>query len=261
MTHRAVSVATLPPKLGSRPSAENDAHDAPSGVVLAVEREAAFAFHDAKNKLASMRLNLAYLHALAKDGRLEAHVAETLDDLVSANDALEGLIQEALLASRGKARASSRTPISLSDLAVTAAGNGRRSAQSKWISVVVKGTVDASVWGDRSELLRLLDNLVDNAVRYSPAHGTIEIGFEVEGDLARLWVSDQGPGVPADHVATIFDEYYTTEEGRAARGASAGLGLTYCLRVAQGHGGQIHVLKNSDGGATFCVELPTKRGA
>lgn len=110
--------------------------------------------------------------------------------------------------------------------------------------------------GDEDGLRQLLDNLLENAIKFSPPGGDVDVGLrECEGRLM-LSVSDRGPGVETDHATRIFDRFYQTAAGRSVAARGTGLGLAICREVATAHGGRIGVVHRPGGGSVFAVNLP-----
>lgn len=220
------------------------------------QKSAAFAVHDAKNKLASLRLNLVFVQMVLRELEVPVDVHAALDDILECNDQLEGLLQEALLASRGVAAPARRVRVSARSLVEQAVRRSAKRAEAHQLKLTARCTSDAPVLVDQGMLLRVLDNLIDNAIRYSPTGGTIEIGCSASTEHVEIWVADEGPGVPASEQDKIFEEFFTSEHEAAKRGANAGLGLAFCRRVSEEHGGTIDVCQRKTGGARFTVQLP-----
>lgn len=113
---------------------------------------------------------------------------------------------------------------------------------------------DVAVDGDQVRLRECFLNLVDNAVRYTPAGGTIGIELSVDGGEAAVAVSDTGAGISEAHLPHIFERFYRVNVEKGNGGA--GLGLTICRRIAELHGGRIDVKSAPGEGTTFTVHLP-----
>jgi signal transduction histidine kinase len=111
-----------------------------------------------------------------------------------------------------------------------------------------------SIRGDAMRLYRMLVNLVDNALRHSPAHTVIilDLAFMAEGIIIR--VQDEGPGIREEDLAYIFEEYYRGQREQETLGT--GLGLTMVRTTAQAHGGTVDAHNRAEGGAEFIVTLP-----
>ncbi len=110
------------------------------------------------------------------------------------------------------------------------------------------------VIGDRNMIERVLINLVQNAIKYTPSNGKIEIGAEMVKDEVLFWVLDSGPGVDPGYIDRIFDKYTRIHPDERIQGL--GLGLAFCRLAVEGHGGRIWVENLSGGGAKFTFALP-----
>ena len=100
-------------------------------------------------------------------------------------------------------------------------------------------------------------NLLDNAIKYTPAGGRVEISAGREGGRAVLRVSDTGLGIPADELPRIWDRLFRGDRSRAERGL--GLGLSLVKAVVEAHGGTVSVDSELGRGSTFTVSLPPNR--
>lgn len=153
----------------------------------------------------------------------------------------------------GVARTSFDLAALLIELAAEAGGNAPDHAIS------TSGcSVPAMIAGDRDLLAVVFSNLVENAVKYSPAGGTVQIRLEREADWVVVSVADTGIGINAADSARIFEKYFRASN--AAGTAGAGLGLYLAHRIVETHGGTIEVSSEPDHGATFVVRLPMAEG-
>ncbi|TXI49391.1 sensor histidine kinase [Mycolicibacter arupensis] len=114
--------------------------------------------------------------------------------------------------------------------------------------------VAARIHGDRSQLARMLRNLVDNSARHGNGHIVIRLRPETDG--ASLEVADDGPGVPLDVRDHIFARFVRLDAGRDRAAGGTGLGLAIVAEVVTAHGGQVEILDAPGGGALFRVRLP-----
>ena len=115
---------------------------------------------------------------------------------------------------------------------------------------------DLEINADRARLRLILDNLLSNAVKYSPDGGSIQLRARRDGDDLVVEVADQGPGIPADERARIFEAFY---QGPAAAGAlvrGTGIGLSVVQEFVQAHGGTVELVDGEFAGAHFRVRLP-----
>ncbi|NDJ53410.1 MAG: cyclic nucleotide-binding domain-containing protein [Chloroflexi bacterium] len=108
---------------------------------------------------------------------------------------------------------------------------------------------------DRGRIDRVLTNLTDNALKFTPPEGAITLSVDRDGDMILITVNDTGAGIPADERERIFDRFVQTEEGRKASGF--GLGLAFCRKAVVSHGGQIWADEGDNGiGTKFTFTLP-----
>lgn len=128
--------------------------------------------------------------------------------------------------------------------------------RAKHLLVDLEGSVPP-VHADRGKLDTLFENLLINAMRFSPAAGRIRVLLRDEGDAVTISVADQGPGVAEQDRAHLFEPFFQGMRQPAAAAPGNGLGLAIAQEYAALHGGQIRLCDNSDGvGACFCVRLP-----
>jgi two-component system phosphate regulon sensor histidine kinase PhoR len=115
---------------------------------------------------------------------------------------------------------------------------------------------ESMVRGDRAQLGLLLSNLVDNAVRYTGARGTVRIRLDSIDGKVVLEVADTGEGIPAKELPRIFERFYRVDKARARQTGGTGLGLAIVRHVAESHGGTVTVESEVGKGTTFSVTLP-----
>jgi heavy metal sensor kinase len=129
-------------------------------------------------------------------------------------------------------------------------------ADDRSISLNTDIIAPVSVHGDRAQLRRLVLNLVDNAIKYTPAGGRVTLSLRAEHDGAFLVISDTGIGLSADEQQRIFDRFHRTTETRARDQRGVGLGLSIARSIVEAHGGRIDVESTPGKGSTFTVCLP-----
>ena len=113
---------------------------------------------------------------------------------------------------------------------------------------------DVVVDGDRTRLEQVAANLIDNAVKYTPAGGRVDVHVRRDGDRAVLEVRDTGAGIPPDEISRIWDRLFRGDTSRAERGL--GLGLSLVKAIVEAHGGTVGVTSEPGRGSTFTVLLP-----
>ena len=121
-------------------------------------------------------------------------------------------------------------------------------------------TQDCAVAGSRSELLSATVNLVNNAVRYTPAGGSVELLWRVvEDGHGEFSVTDSGPGIAAEHLPRITERFYRVDRSRSRETGGTGLGLAIVKHVAQRHGAQLRIDSMPGRGSTFAIAMPASR--
>ncbi len=127
-------------------------------------------------------------------------------------------------------------------------------ADDAGVTMTADVPADLSVTADRDRLRQALANLVDNAIKYTPAGGQVELSAAAEGDAIVIRVSDTGPGISEQDLPRIFDRLYRGDQSRATRGL--GLGLNLVRAYVEAQGGTVEVKSNLGHGSTFEIRLP-----
>lgn len=115
------------------------------------------------------------------------------------------------------------------------------------------------VQGDEDQLMRMMLNLLDNAIRYTPSGGRISLSCTLNGNMIAIRVQDTGAGIAPEHLPKLFDRFYRIDRGRSRAQGGSGLGLAIAQSIARAHGGQITVESTVDHGSTFTVRVPVVR--
>jgi heavy metal sensor kinase len=131
-------------------------------------------------------------------------------------------------------------------------------AATKDIRITTNVQPDAALYGDDELLRQLVTNLLENAVQYTPAGGSISVTVENHAGCVRIAVSDTGPGIPADDRERVFERFVRLDPARATT-SGAGLGLPIARWIAAQHGGTLTVEANAAGGCVFVARLPLTR--
>lgn len=132
-------------------------------------------------------------------------------------------------------------------------------AERKKISVSIGTLDDALVTGDPLRLRQLCLNLIDNAIKYTPELGTVQVSLIRENGTAKISVKDSGIGIPNNELPKIFDRFYRVDKARSRELGGSGLGLSISKWIAEIHGGSISVESEVNRGSTFTVSLPLKQ--
>lgn len=214
--------------------------------------------HDLKAPLASMQATTdALLDGLG--GPLTARQERLLLLSRQSGRRLSAMIGKLLDLARFDPRSPHppRVPFDLVALARDAAERARPAHVQRGVSIApAPAAGSVPVCGDPDAMTRLLENLLENAIRVSPPEGRVEIRVEVRDGKACLEVADEGPGVPDAEKELVFQRFRQGASGRAAAGGEGvGLGLAICRQVAAMHHGVIRVRDNRPHGAVFTLEL------
>lgn len=148
-----------------------------------------------------------------------------------------------------------RLPISTLEVAHQVVEDLGSAASAKSIRMTTRGA-DALLLANRSLVEQALANLVSNAIKYSGEGTEVVIEVVDEGELIRIAVQDQGPGIAAKHLPRIFERFYRVDKARARTQGGTGLGLAIVKHIATIHGGRVDVSSQVSGGSRFSLLLP-----
>ena len=154
--------------------------------------------------------------------------------------------------------AGSRSPLHIGQLCRSIAEDHARAAQQRNVTITVEAA-DAIVEADRDVLRRVMQNLVENALRYVPGRGRILLGAHASDGKVLLEVGNSGPPVPAEIRSLVFEKYGQLRRRTGSPRIDLGLGLYFCRLALEAHGGRIHVEERVDFPTTFVIELPQLR--
>ena len=214
-------------------------------------RFAADAAHELRTPLAVLRTGLEV--ALSRE-RTQHEYAEALGSAFEEVVALCTMADQLLTLARLDQEASTeRERVDLGALVREVAGAVEPLVQAKPLKLTVNSEEAVIVEGNPVHLKRLVINLLDNAIKFTPAQGKLEIGTAARDGHATLRVADSGPGIPAEDLPFIFNRFF---RGRARDESGNGLGLSLCREIVRLHRGEIAVANRGDGGCEFIVTLP-----
>jgi signal transduction histidine kinase len=191
-------------------------------------------------------------HALGDAGR------QYLDVIRRSADRLHGLVEDLLLVAQIEARRIELdlAPVDLHELAARAAESARPAAEDKRITLDVVGG-SAPVWGDAARLTQVLDNLVSNAVKFTPEGGAVTISVAANGAGTKLVVTDTGIGVPAEEAKQVFSRFFRASTATRRAIPGTGLGLAISRALVEQHGGTIEFASREGEGTEVAVTLPS----
>ncbi|MCS6840492.1 MAG: ATP-binding protein [Roseiflexus sp.] len=171
---------------------------------------------------------------------------------------LSGRVSELLEYNRFKAGRLALQP-EVGDLSLLIAGTVNRlklQAEQHQLSLINETPNLPLCRFDSQRIGQVLTNLIENAIKATPAGGTIRISAEVYDQEVRVRVADTGVGIPASELGKIFQRFYQVAKHRRAQGTNMGLGLAICQQIVEGHGGRIWVESEEGVGTTFTFTLP-----
>ncbi len=206
--------------------------------------------HELRNPLTVIRTNLDLLRRDLDPATRDEVVAETDEEA----ERMSRLVADLLFLSRAEAGAVELRPVSLDAVALDTVERFRQLAPEH--EIVLDAREALTVLGDDDRLHQLLTNLLENAVRFTPAGGRVTVTARPEGNRATLVVEDTGVGISPEHLQRIFDRFYRVDPARNRATGGTGLGLAIVRRIAESHGGGVCVESEPGRGARFTVTLP-----
>lgn len=195
--------------------------------------------------------------------RSEAQYQASLATVLSEAERLSRMADQLLMLARAEAGALApqMTDVEPAQLVADTVRLWLPLAAEREVAIISDAPDQGSVRGDPDLLRRLLDNLIDNAVRHSPPRSQVLVSGRLVERSWELSVADSGPGVPNAAKASIFERFSRADQARARETGGAGLGLALCRAIAQLHHGSIGLDDQPGGGARFMVRLPVGANA
>jgi signal transduction histidine kinase len=183
--------------------------------------------------------------------------SELLDDILSETDHMSRLVDDLLLLSRldaGRLKLD-RQPVDLSALLADLAREMGRVASERGVTIELVHAQGVAL-GDITRLRQVLLIVLDNALRHTPSGGSIRIEAYKNGRMVQVRVTDTGSGIPAQHLAHIFERFYRGEDDRSQASHGSGLGLAIARGLVEAMQGQIHLNSQSGQGTEVVIRLP-----
>jgi signal transduction histidine kinase len=215
--------------------------------------------HELKTPATSLRLLAESLEETIDDDPAQARLFAA--QLKKETERLSYLITDLLDLTRleSQERVENPTPVDVRGVLVAVLARMRKAARKKNIALQWKRFGKAAqytVRGDETQLTSMFTNLVDNAVKYTPAGGKVEVTGGFEGSEIVIRVSDTGIGIPQAKLPRIFERFYRVDKARSKETGGTGLGLSIVKHTAENHGGRVSVESTQGEGSTFTVYLP-----
>ena len=146
--------------------------------------------------------------------------------------------------------------VEVSDVVREAVDQAQFSSEQRGIILEIGEIEDATVIGDREQLITAVHNLIENAVNYSPENTKVSIVTRCSGDIVEISITDQGIGIAESEINRIFERFYRVDPARSRLTGGTGLGLSIVKHVALNHGGDVKVWSKVGVGSTFTLQLP-----
>ena len=215
------------------------------------------ASHELRTPLAIMQAEATL--ALSKE-RTEADYRKSLETISQESTYMSSVIGKLLFLARSDAGKEQLNfeDVDLKDLITGLSTNVEALAMDKGIKFTVDAKENLIVNGDKVKLRQLFINILENAVRYTPADGNISVSLVRKDNSALATISDTGIGIPPEHLPHIFERFYRVDKARSRADGGVGLGMAIAKYIAESHKGNITVESEVGKGTTFSVSIPLK---
>lgn len=217
-----------------------------------------FVVHDLKNQLFVVLGNLDWARGHV-GGTEPNEMCEVLDEGLGGALRLRSMVEDMLAVSSLEDASFKVRPelVPVRDILTPVVASYERKAELKRVSLAPAPDVGWKLWADPSLLRRVFENLLDNSLRYAPDSGHVEVSAHL-GHQLEISISNDGPAIPPQDRERIFDKFTRGRDEPRTVG-SAGLGLYFCKRAIEAHGGCIRVMETPQWPTQFVIALPTSR--
>ncbi|MET0648373.1 MAG: heavy metal sensor histidine kinase [Pyrinomonadaceae bacterium] len=254
---RQLPVANPRDELGQLATSFNELLARLDAAFVEQRRFMADASHELRTPLSVM--STAAGVTLKKEHREEEEYREALQMMAEQTRRLSRIVQDMFILARADAGhyPLQNRALYLNDLLDEVARAGGLLASDKNVTVELTNLPEAAFHGDEDLLRQMAMNLLDNAVKFTPARGVVRLSLTRRADEYLLSVSDTGPGIPAEARDHVFERFYRADKARSrSEDGGAGLGLAIARWIAQAHDGDLELADSDGTGATFIVRLP-----
>jgi signal transduction histidine kinase len=212
--------------------------------------------HELRTPVAIIR---GYADLMEKEelGELQAEQKEAISVIVRRSTLLGKIVEDLTTMMETKAHPVYRESVPLLEVIERSVEDFRTSLDKAGLTLALNlPSFTPPVQGNSAHITRLIDNLISNAIKFTPSGGTIGISLTSDNDEITLQVCDSGVGIPADKIGRIFDRFYQVDGSTTRRYGGTGLGLALVKEIATAHGGSIDVESTVGQGSTFTLKLP-----
>jgi two-component system, OmpR family, phosphate regulon sensor histidine kinase PhoR len=201
-----------------------------------------------------------YLETLSQDSALDADLQAPVSEMRRQADRMTAIIRDLLALSRLEETDEIGHGSLIDVTAITSMLKKdvlARASHPK--DVKVRADSDVQLIGDEAEIHSALSNLVDNAAKYTPPEGSIDMRWWADADGGHFRVTDTGIGIPAEHLPRLTERFYRVDAGRSRATGGSGLGLAIVKHVLQRHGATLSIESTLGSGSTFAAHFPPHR--
>jgi signal transduction histidine kinase len=229
--------------------------DRVNAMVQRLNRFTGDASHELRTPLTIIANNADALALVSGDADASA---AGITNIRSAVAQMRTLMDGLLILARSDANAATNNlhAVDIARCVQTIAAARREQAAARALTLRVRTLANQTIYGEPSQVARIVDNLVENALRYTPPGGTVEIVHRADKDGAVIEISDTGIGLQSAQLERIFDRFWRGSDRPAGEGA--GLGLAIARSLARAHGGDIWARSRPGEGSTFIIKLPSR---
>jgi heavy metal sensor kinase len=253
--NRRVEIVVPDDELGELVATFNQMLERLEAGFLSLKQFTADASHELRSPLTLMRTEV---EVALNRARTQADYERVLTSVKNEVEHLSRIADQLLLLARADAGslAPVRSTIDVADFIEELAARWRPYAEAKGIELSVDAPYSGTLDADPDLLKRVIDNLIDNAIRYTPPLARISASARREDGSWLFEVADMGPGIALDLRDRIFARFSRADSVRTRRGGGAGLGLALSVAVAEAHGGSLQLIERQGAGAVFQLRLP-----
>jgi heavy metal sensor kinase len=224
-----------------------------------VSRFSADASHELRTPLTILH---GELEAIVQQPSLAPETREAVGSALEETKRLARIVESLLAISRldvGEVWME-REQLDFADLTVTTAEQMRLLAEDKGITLRCDAPRRVEIEGNRTRLKQVVVNLLDNAIKYTPENGAVEVRVSATNGNAVLEIEDTGVGIPTEALPHVFERFYRVDKARSRQMGGTGLGLSIVKSICAAHGGRVDVESAEGKGSRFRVELPLING-
>jgi len=211
--------------------------------------------HELRNPLFSVKGEMEVALSQARTGQ---EYREIIQECLERVNSLSKMVNDLFLISRFELKKVDLEILylNLSEILQDLHGFFLPLAEEKKLTFTIDRCDSVLINGDKTRILQLLNNLIDNAIKFTPGHGSVTLSLISDTATVRFSVKDTGIGIPEREIPYIFDRLYQVDKSRSGSSRGTGLGLHICRKIVEVHGGSIAVTNNEEKGVTFTVILP-----